>query len=158
MPRPSTTSRSNPGDSVGASLDSNDVLTLRLGALRRPVVVARRGRELLIHYSGENYTVSKPRPLDVDSVDAVSRQVEGRLTLVAPMAGTLIRVQVKEGDTVTANQPLVILGAMKMEHSISAPHAGRIVRVSHAAGDVVPGGETLVELETGTVEQDHHED
>ena len=147
-----------PGDSVGASLDSKDVLTLRLGALRRQVVVARRGRELLIHYSGENYTVSKPRPLDVDSVDTVSRQVEGRLTLVAPMAGTLIRVQVKEGETVTANQPLVILGAMKMEHSISAPHAGRIVRVSHAAGDVVPGGETLVELETGTVEQDHQED
>jgi biotin carboxyl carrier protein len=65
------------------------------------------------------------------------------------MAGTVIKVQVREGEQVSANQPLVILGAMKMEHSIRSPYPGQITRVPHRAGDVVSGGEVLVELDTG---------
>jgi biotin carboxyl carrier protein len=63
------------------------------------------------------------------------------------MAGTIIKVNVAEGDTVAAQQTLVVLGAMKMEHAIVAPYAGHVRSVRYAAGDVVPGGETLVELE-----------
>jgi 3-methylcrotonyl-CoA carboxylase alpha subunit len=66
--------------------------------------------------------------------------------LIAPMAGTVIKVNVAEGDAVAAHQTLVVLGAMKMEHAIVAPHAGRVVALPHAAGDVVPGGALLVEL------------
>jgi 3-methylcrotonyl-CoA carboxylase alpha subunit len=68
------------------------------------------------------------------------------MTLTAPMAGTIIKINVQEGDLVEARQTLVVLGAMKMEHAISAPHAGKVRRVAHAAGDVVQGGTVLVEL------------
>jgi biotin carboxyl carrier protein len=71
----------------------------------------------------------------------------GTQSLVSPMAGTIIKVNVAEGDTVAAQQTLVVLGAMKMEHAIVAPYAGHVRSVRYAAGDVVPGGETLVELE-----------
>jgi 3-methylcrotonyl-CoA carboxylase alpha subunit len=65
------------------------------------------------------------------------------------MAGTVLAVNVAEGDAVEAHQPLAVLGAMKMEHAITSPYPARVVRVLHQAGDVVPGGEPLLELETG---------
>ncbi len=63
------------------------------------------------------------------------------------MAGTVIKVNVAEGDAVSPQQTLVVLGAMKMEHAIVAPYAGHVRSVRHGAGDVVPGGEVLVELD-----------
>jgi 3-methylcrotonyl-CoA carboxylase alpha subunit len=65
------------------------------------------------------------------------------------MAGTVIKVQVNEGDFVDANQPLLVLGAMKMEHAIVSSHPGRVSKILHAAGDVVAGGELLIELDSG---------
>jgi len=62
------------------------------------------------------------------------------------MAGTIVKVQVQEGDTVEERQVLVILSAMKMEHTISAPYAGKISRIHYAEGDVVQGGAVLVEM------------
>lgn len=63
------------------------------------------------------------------------------------MAGTIVKVQVSDGEVVQAHQILVILSAMKMEHAITAPYAGKIDRVYYQEGAVVPGGATLVEME-----------
>ncbi len=71
----------------------------------------------------------------------------GPTTLTAPLAGVVVRVAVQEGDQVAAHQPLVILEAMKMEHSIEAPTEGRVRRVHRAAGDRVQAGDALIELE-----------
>ncbi|MGH2478692.1 MAG: biotin/lipoyl-containing protein, partial [Ktedonobacteraceae bacterium] len=68
-------------------------------------------------------------------------------TLSAPMAGTIVKVQVQDGQEVEQRQVLVILAAMKMEHTIAAPHAGKIKRVHYQEGDVVKGGSVLVEME-----------
>ncbi|MEZ5099267.1 MAG: biotin carboxylase N-terminal domain-containing protein [Thermoleophilia bacterium] len=67
--------------------------------------------------------------------------------LVAPMPGTVIRVDVAEGDRVEARAPLVVLEAMKMELPVAAPLAGVVTRVHVAVGDRVTGGQVLVELE-----------
>ncbi|HZC78433.1 MAG TPA: biotin/lipoyl-containing protein, partial [Ktedonobacterales bacterium] len=107
---------------------------------------ARREHDVLVSLHGESYTLRKPRPLDVETTSHAHQAVAGRVELVAPMAGTVIKVNVVEGDAVAARQTLVVLGAMKMEHAIVAPHAGRVVALPHAAGDVVPGGALLVEL------------
>jgi len=63
------------------------------------------------------------------------------------MAGTIIKVQVHEGDTVKQRQILAILSAMKMEHSIIAPYEGKVRRVHYAEGAVVKGGAVIVEME-----------
>ncbi len=133
---------------VSASVRGDGQVVLAMGDRRQVGYVARRGHDVLVSWCGESYTLRKPRPLDVESTAHLHETVAGRQTLTAPMAGTLIKVNVTEGDEVAAQQTLVILGAMKMEHAIVAPYAGRVVRVPHQAGDVVSGGETLVELES----------
>ncbi len=121
-------------------------LTLALGERRETLYLAREGYETLVWRRGQVYRLSRPRPLDVDVAAHGGAQAPGAQTLTAPMAGTIIKVNVREGDLVEARQTLVVLGAMKMEHAISASQAGRVRRVACAVGDVVQGGAPLVEL------------
>lgn len=65
-------------------------------------------------------------------------------TVAAPMPGNIIRVDVKEGDKVTAGQVLVILEAMKMENEIVAPKDGTVAQVVTSKGAVVETGSPLV--------------
>jgi acetyl/propionyl-CoA carboxylase alpha subunit len=71
----------------------------------------------------------------------------GERELTAPMPGTVIKVLVAEGETVTARQPLLVLEAMKMETPVSAPYDAVVRKVNVAEGDRVAGGAVLVELE-----------
>ena len=68
-------------------------------------------------------------------------------SLHSPLPGSVVRVAVETGEEVAAGQPLVVLEAMKMEHTISAPHDGRIADVCVAEGEQVEGGRVLVVLE-----------
>ncbi|MBQ3855928.1 MAG: biotin/lipoyl-binding protein [Ruminococcus sp.] len=65
-------------------------------------------------------------------------------TVAAPMPGNILRVDVKEGDKVTAGQILVILEAMKMENEIVAPKDGTVAQVVTSKGAVVDTGAPLV--------------
>jgi acetyl-CoA/propionyl-CoA carboxylase biotin carboxyl carrier protein len=67
--------------------------------------------------------------------------------VVAPMPGTVIRVLVEPGTTVTARQPLVVLEAMKMETPLVSPYDASVRAVHVAEGDRVAGGTVLVELD-----------
>jgi 3-methylcrotonyl-CoA carboxylase alpha subunit len=66
--------------------------------------------------------------------------------LVAPDVGTVVAVLVAAGDKVERGAPLLILEAMKMEHTIAAPAAGVVSAVNYRAGDQVKEGADLVEL------------
>jgi 3-methylcrotonyl-CoA carboxylase alpha subunit len=63
------------------------------------------------------------------------------------MSGTIVKILVKEGETVAAHQPLVVLEAMKMEHTIVAPSDGIVTGVSYGVGALVDGGASLIELD-----------
>ncbi len=67
--------------------------------------------------------------------------------VISPMPGKVLEVLVAEGDTVEAEQALVLLEAMKMEQSVRAPAAATVVRVEVKAGAMVGPGEILVLLE-----------
>ena len=66
--------------------------------------------------------------------------------LTAPMSGTVVAVMVKAGDKVARGAPLMILEAMKMEHTITAPADGVVAAVNYRAGDRVKEDAVLVEL------------
>lgn len=66
--------------------------------------------------------------------------------LTAPMNGTLVSILVNAGDTVSKNQVLAIVEAMKMEHSLRAPFDGTVKECFAQAGDRVDGGNVLISL------------
>ena len=65
-------------------------------------------------------------------------------TISAPMPGTILKVNVSNGDAVKAGQVLVVLEAMKMENEILAPKAGTVTQVAVQRGASVDTGAPLV--------------
>jgi len=66
------------------------------------------------------------------------------------MSGTVVAVPAKVGDRVERGAALVVLEAMKMEHTIAAPVAGVVKAIHFAVGDRVPEGADLVDLDDPT--------
>ncbi len=64
--------------------------------------------------------------------------------LIAPMNGTMVKILVETGEAVTKDQPLVIMEAMKMEHTIRAPDNGTVDTIYYNEGDMVDGGAELL--------------
>jgi propionyl-CoA carboxylase alpha chain len=87
-----------------------------------------------------------PPDVDVEAHRPVA--AHGESAVVAPMPGTVIRVEVAPGDEIRARQPLVVLEAMKMEIPVHSPFDGTVKAVHAAEGDQVAGGALLVELES----------
>jgi 3-methylcrotonyl-CoA carboxylase alpha subunit len=75
----------------------------------------------------------------------------GRLT--APMPGKVISVLVRAGQRVAKGQPLLVMEAMKMEHTIAAPVDGEVRLLHYAVGDQVPEGEVLVAIESSAARE-----
>lgn len=71
--------------------------------------------------------------------------------LTAPMNGTMVSVLVNPGEAVSKDQPLVIMEAMKMEHTIKAPSDGVVDEVFFNAGEMVNGGTELLAFSAQTV-------
>jgi pyruvate carboxylase subunit B len=65
----------------------------------------------------------------------------------APMPGKVVKVLVKPGETVAANQGLVVVEAMKMENELRSPRGGKVQSVHVAEGQAVEAQEPLVTLE-----------
>jgi len=73
--------------------------------------------------------------------------VEGRLTVVAPMPGKIVRLLVAVGDPVEPGQGLLVVEAMKMQNEIKAPKAGRVVSLTAREGATVAAGDVLAAIE-----------
>jgi acetyl-CoA/propionyl-CoA carboxylase biotin carboxyl carrier protein len=67
----------------------------------------------------------------------------GKDAVVSPMQGTVLAVEVKEGEEVEAGQVLCIVEAMKMENEVHAPRAGRVTELSVAPGQPVKTGQVI---------------
>ncbi|TMW68244.1 hypothetical protein Poli38472_005712 [Pythium oligandrum] len=67
--------------------------------------------------------------------------------IMTPMPGKIIKVLVKNGDSIKADQPLLIMEAMKMEHVIRATKDGKVEEVFCDVGDFVGDGHVLIELD-----------
>ena len=68
-------------------------------------------------------------------------------SLLAPMPGTVVSVAVEAGQQVGAGQPVLVLEAMKMQHTVSAPHAGVVTAIDVKPGAQVAAGEVLAVVE-----------
>jgi 3-methylcrotonyl-CoA carboxylase alpha subunit len=129
-------------------MGNESLLLLKRGEAQIRVYVYATSSETQVMLNGSLYRFERKEPPDVDATARGGGNVErSQKTLTAPMAGTIVKVQVHDGDTVEAQQVLVILSAMKMEHAITAPHEGKVRHVHFQEGAVVKGGAVVVELE-----------
>ncbi len=128
---------------ASGALGENGHLSADLDGLRlqATVIVAEEKRHVFLH--GQASVFARVDPL---AHAGVSSSAAGSLR--APMPGKLIALLVAPGSAVAAGAPLLILEAMKMEHTITAPVAGRLKRFCHALGAQVDDGAELVEFET----------
>ncbi len=122
---------------------------LRQGSVQRIITIARIENTLVAVCGLQKLEIGKPQPLNIDSAakSAGSAPDEQSATVKAPMAGAVIQVKTQVGDIVEARQPLIIMSAMKMEHSILAPYPARVARIYCKTGDVVAGGAKLADIE-----------
>jgi 3-methylcrotonyl-CoA carboxylase alpha subunit len=125
-------------------------LAIWLGGETFAATVVRRptadGVDYAVFADGASRTLRLVDPLDVTQYEAVS---SGEGAVRAPLPGKIIDLRVKAGDRVSKGQPLLVLEAMKMEHTLAAPADGTVKTVRYAVGEQVVEGAELVEFEAG---------
>ena len=123
--------------------DRYDV-TLGTGAETRRIALS-------VYQLGEQVSVfAASGSAQVTVVDTLSHAGEGHAEagrLTAPMPGKVIAYLVKAGDAIKTGQPLAVLEAMKMEHTIASPRDGTVAELLFAPGDQVSEGGELLTLE-----------
>ena len=133
---------------VSCVFGNDGLILLRRGAAQTRAYVQRTDEETHVALCGRIYRLARRH---APTVEATSRGKANpgkvQKTLAAPMAGTIVKVNVHDGDSVEQRQTLVILSAMKMEHTIAAPYDGKVRHVFYQEGAVVPGGAVIVEME-----------
>ena len=103
-----------------------------------------------VHHVGDTWYVDSPLGHSV-LLERARFPLPGRAiaagSLLAPMPGLVTKVFVAVGDAVTHGQPVVVLEAMKMQHTITAPHDGTVTEVLVGAGAQVEAAAPLVVIE-----------
>ena len=89
---------------------------------------------------GHTALVRRPR-----FVDPATQVAEG--SLLAPMPGSVVAVHVEVGAAVAEGQPLLVMEAMKMQHTIAAPRAGTVTELAASVGQQVEAGTVLAVVE-----------
>ena len=137
-------------------------LTLDAGGVSGPLVIGRLpDGQIELSFNGERHTLdvyerqatthvfAARGATKITAIDRLAHagdtQAEGgRLT--APMPGKVVSFAVKAGDKVTRGQPLAVMEAMKMEHTIAAPADGTVEELLYAPGDQVTEGSELLRI------------
>jgi 3-methylcrotonyl-CoA carboxylase alpha subunit len=117
-------------------------IELTLGHLAVTGTVVRRGERFDVFSSGAMSPLVLKDPLK-HAADGESEPSGG---LTAPMPGKVIAVHVAEGDKVKRGQALLVMEAMKMEHTIAAPGEGTVKELLYGVGDQVAEGAALITL------------
>ena len=151
------------GESAKATLTylHDGALRLTIGEMSGPLVFSRSGAGIDIQFAGQRLTAAVFAQGEVDhvftargatqitAIDLLAHAGEshtegGRLT--APMPGKILSFSVKAGDLVKKGQPLAVMEAMKMEHTIAAPADGVVEELMYAPGDQVTEGSELLKI------------
>jgi propionyl-CoA carboxylase alpha chain len=125
-----------------------DLITADIDGIRRHFTVrGHDGTWDVDSYLGSSELTELPR-----FPDPRSRTAPG--SLLAPMPGTVVRLEVAPGAHVTAGTPIVVLEAMKMEHSVTAPHDGVVTDIEVTGGQQVDVGTVLAVVDPLEAEHD----
>ncbi|WP_280152901.1 acetyl/propionyl/methylcrotonyl-CoA carboxylase subunit alpha [Piscinibacter sp. XHJ-5] len=114
------------------------------------VTLGEQRHALTVYANGERIAVfAAEGSAQLQEIDPIAHAADGALEggrLTAPMPGRVIAFLAKVGDSVKLGQPLAVMEAMKMEHTITAPRDGMVAELLYAAGDQVSEGGELLRL------------
>jgi 3-methylcrotonyl-CoA carboxylase alpha subunit len=122
--------------------EHDDALVVTLDGARATASVVSLDEERYVFSAGDMARLRLVDPMAHAADDAIT----GDGHLMAPMSGSIVAVLVKAGNAVARGAPLMILEAMKMEHTIAAPAAGIVTAVHYHQGDQVREGVALIDI------------
>ena len=133
-----------PGGSVpvSGSIAADGAIVARIGAGVFHGAVVREGGDLVVFAGGRSWRLAI-----VDPLAAVADVEAGVESLTAPMPGKIIALKVAAGAKVERGQALLVMEAMKMEHTIRAPADGTVEKIHYAVGEQVDEGVELIHFE-----------
>ncbi|RLK47281.1 3-methylcrotonyl-CoA carboxylase alpha subunit [Stenotrophomonas rhizophila] len=128
----------------GSGRLAGDALRVQIGEQLHRATVIRDGNALYLFGSEgvQRFTLHDP-------VSEADQSVADAGSLVAPMPGRIVATLVSPGTAVKRGAPLLVLEAMKMEHTLQAPADGTVQGYRVKAGDQVGDGAVLVDFEAG---------
>jgi len=124
---------------VIAETADNNVTRLQINGSWERFITLRQDDIVLVSWRNRWYALTEVNPFEPDL-----STTGGASNIIAPMPGKLLKVLVSSGDTVTEGQPLAIIEAMKMEHTLSAPFDAEVDQVFYASEDFVEADATLI--------------
>jgi len=124
---------------VSATIEGNNC-SIDLNGHKQRFKVIQQGKDIVVFKNHQNWCLSYQDPAALTVEDTAS----GSLT--APMPGTIVSIAVEPGDQVSKGETLIVMEAMKMEHSITAPHDGVVEEIFYNAGDQVSEGSELIRV------------
>ncbi len=124
------------------TLADDGACRVTIDGVGRSLVVLDEGDALAVSLDGETWVMH-----EIDALAPPAGEELGGGKLTAPMPGKVTSVLVSRGSRVARGDPLIVVEAMKMEHTIRAPVAGIVAAIRYAAGDLVEEGAELVALE-----------
>jgi 3-methylcrotonyl-CoA carboxylase alpha subunit len=124
---------------VRGKLNADGNLLADLGGARVTATVVCHGNDLTVISNGSSHRLTLHDPL---AQAGEQETAGGRLT--APMPGKIVALLVQSGSVVERGAPLVIMEAMKMEHTITAPRDGVVAEIHFAVGAIVNEGAELL--------------
>ena len=110
---------------AAGTIEADGSMTAQLNGVRCRASVIPRGDVLAVFALGESCILLRERPAHAHDDDGLG-------SLVSPLPGNVIQLLVRAGELVTKGQALMIIEAMKMEHTIVAPAAGTVTQIYFA--------------------------
>lgn len=123
-------------------LNKEGELAATLDDTRLRLRVVQQGEQLTLFHNGNSYRLDL---INKTAFDVAEDAAAGGLN--APMPGKIVQVLVEQNEKVVKGMPLIILEAMKMEHTITAPRDGQVATIHFAVGDIVIEGAALLVME-----------
>ncbi|PHS19272.1 MAG: 3-methylcrotonyl-CoA carboxylase [Kangiella sp.] len=121
--------------------DNQHDLSLDIDGQKSRVIISKKDNDIVVFKNSMSWSFQIK-----DNKKSVVEQEESS-NLTAPMPGTVIEVMIEVGQEIEKGQPIVIMEAMKMEHTIKAHKSLVITDVLYAVGDLVEDGAELVAFE-----------
>ena len=126
---------------VGGICGEDGTIAARIGDRSLSARAVFGAHQVTIFALGDEAAFTLPDPLAMGGGEGEAGK------LVSPMPGAVTKLFVSVGQIVEKGAPLIVIEAMKMEHTITAPKRGKVAKLPFAVGDLVPDAAELLVLE-----------